>query len=150
MNKKTPNKPSSKDGMNRVDGRAKVTGAAKYAAEFNVKGLVYGVLVGSTITKGSIKSIDTKKAEGAPGVHAVITHFNCPKVPGYQSADPKVKGPVKIFYDDKILYNGQPIALVIADTFEQALYASSLVKAQYTAEKHHTNLRDNLNKAVPP
>jgi len=144
------NKPSSSDGMKRVDGRAKVTGAARYAAEFNVKGIVYGVLVGSTIAKGSIKSIDTKKAEGAPGVLAVITHFNCPIVPGYQSADPKVKGPVKIFFDDKILYNGHPIALVVADTFERALYAASLVKAQYIAEKHHTSLKDNLDKAVTP
>src|ERR1039457_2361499 len=99
MNKE--NKPSSSDGMKRVDGRLKVTGAARYSAEFNVKGIVYGVLVGSTIAKGSIKSIDTKKAEGSPGVLAVITHFNCPKVPGYQSADPNAKGPVKIFYDDK-------------------------------------------------
>jgi len=148
MNEK--NKPSSSDGMKRVDGRAKVTGTARYAAEFNVKGIVYGVLVGSTIAKGIIKSTDTKKAEGAPGVLAVITHFNCPVVPGYQSADPKVKGPVKIFFDDKILYNGHPVALVVADTFERALYAASLVKAQYIAEKHHTKLKDNLDKAVTP
>ncbi len=147
---KTPNKPSSKDGMSRVDGRAKVTGAARYSAEFNVKGLTYGVLVGSTIPKGIIKSIDIKKAENAPGVLAVITHFNCPKVPGYQSADPNAKGPVKIFNDNKIMYNGQPIALVIADTFERALYAASLVKAQYGIEKHYTNLNDNLVNAVSP
>jgi xanthine dehydrogenase YagR molybdenum-binding subunit len=144
------NKPSSSDGMKRVDGRLKVTGAARYSAEFNVKGIVYGVLVGSTIAKGSIKSIDTKKAEQAPGVLTIITHFNCPKVPGYQSADPNAKGPVKIFYDDKILYNGHPIALVIADTFERAQYAASLVKAQYIVEKHHTSLKDNIDKAVTP
>jgi xanthine dehydrogenase YagR molybdenum-binding subunit len=150
MKDNTLNKPSSSDGMKRVDGRAKVTGAARYSAEFNVKGVTYGVLVGSTIAKGTIKSIDTKQAVNAPGVLAVITHFNCPKVPGYQSADPNAKGPVKIFYDDKILYNGQPIALVIADTFERALYAASLIEAQYIAEKHYTSLKDNLSKAVTP
>jgi xanthine dehydrogenase YagR molybdenum-binding subunit len=155
MENKTPNKPSSKDGMSRVDGRAKVTGAAKYSAEFNLPGLTYGVLVGSTITKGLIKSIDTKQAEHAPGVLAVITCFNSPKVPGYQIiADPGKpqtdKGQIKVFYDKKIRFNGQPIALVIADTFERALYSASLVKAQYIAEKHHTNLRDNLNKAFGP
>ncbi len=144
------NKPSSSDGMKRVDGRLKVTGAARYSAEFNVKGIVYGVLVGSTIAKGTVKSVDTKAAESSPGVLAVITHFNCPKPPGYQSADPNAKGPVKVFFDDKILYNGHPVALVVADTFERATYAASLVKAQYIAEKHHTSLKDNIAKAVSP
>ena len=148
MNKE--NKPSSSDGMKRVDGRLKVTGAATYSAEFNVKGLVYGVLVAGTIAKGRIKSIDTKKAINAPGVLAVITCFNCPKVPGYEDAGPNAKGPVKIFHDDRILYNGHPIALVLADTFERALYAASLVKAEYIVEKHHTSLKDNITNAVPP
>jgi len=143
-------KPSSSDGMKRVDGRLKVTGAARYSAEFNVKGLAYGVLAGSTIAKGAIRSIDTKKAEAAPGVLAVISHLNCPKVPGYQSADPNAKGPLKIFNDNKVLYNGAPIALVIADTFERAVYAASLVKAEYNAEKHHTSLKDHVAKAVTP
>ncbi|HEY4324082.1 MAG TPA: xanthine dehydrogenase family protein molybdopterin-binding subunit [Mucilaginibacter sp.] len=149
------NKPSSKDGMSRVDGRLKVTGGAKFSAEFNIPGLTYGVLVGSTIAKGSIKSIDTKQAENAPGVLAVVTCFNSPKVPGYQVvADPAKtqtdKGQIKIFYDKKIRYNGQPIALVIADTFERALYAASLVKGQYSLEKHRTKLTDNLNDAFGP
>ena len=150
---KTLNKPSSSDGMSRVDGRLKVTGGAKYSAEFNVKGLTYGVLVGSTIAKGTIKSVDTKKAASAPGVLAVITHLNCPKVPGYQTDPTKPvpdKGQIKIFFDNKVVYNGQPIALVVANTFERALYAASLVQAQYAAEKHHTKLTDNLGKAFSP
>ncbi len=150
---KTLNKPSSSDGMSRVDGRLKVTGGAKYSAEFNVKGLTYGVLVGSTIAKGAIKSIDTKKAASAPGVLAVITHLNCPKVPGYQLEPGKPvpdKGQIKIFFDNKVVYNGQPVALVVANTFERALCAASLVQAQYTAEKHHTKLTDNLSKAFSP
>ena len=134
--------------MSRVDGRLKVTGGAKYAAEFNVKGLTYGVLVCSTIAKGSIRSIDSKQAQNAPGVLAVITHLNCPKIPGYP-AEP-AKAPIKIFYDDKVLYNGHAVALVIADTFERAQFGASLVKVEYNADKHITSLKDNLNIAIPP
>jgi xanthine dehydrogenase YagR molybdenum-binding subunit len=153
MDSKTLNKPSFSNGLNRIDGRLKVTGGAKYSAEFNVKDLTYGVLVGSTITRGTIGSIDSKRAERAPGVLAVITYLNCPKVPGYQIDPSKpnpTKGPLKIFFDNKILFNGQPIALVIANTFERAVYAASLVSAQYTAEKHHTKLTDNLSSAFSP
>src|SRR5215216_1641982 len=146
--------PSSSEGMGRVDGRLKVTGAAKYAAEYAPAGLTYGVLVGSTITKGSITAIDTKAAVKAPGVLAVITHLNSPKVPGQEisknPAKPAQKGPLKVFYDDKVNYNGQPIAIVIADTFERALFAASLVKAEYKTEKHITSLPDNRDKGFAP
>jgi xanthine dehydrogenase YagR molybdenum-binding subunit len=148
MNKRTLNHPKSSTGMNRVDGRLKVTGGAKYAAEFNVRGLTYGVLVCATIAKGTIRSIDSRQAENAPGVLAVISHLNCPKIPGYP-AEP-AKAPIKIFYDDQVLYNGHPIAMVIADTFERAQYAASLVKAEYNVAKHITSLKDNLSAAVPP
>ena len=141
-------------GLSRVDGRLKVTGGAKYSAEYNQKGRAYGVLVGSTITKGTIKSIDTKAADRAPGVLAVITYLNAPKIPGYQTGkDPSkpapVKGPLKVFYDDKIIFNGQPVALAVADTFERALYAASLVKVSYNADKHITSLKDNIGGANP-
>lgn len=137
---------NDKPGLSRVDGRLKVTGKAKYSAEYNVKGLVYGVLVGSTVTKGSIKTIDTKKAEGAPGVLSVLTYLNAPKIPGYQTDTPPPKGPLKIFYNDQIYFNGQPIALVVADTFERALFAASLVSATYNVEPHLTDLKSNLDK----
>ena len=141
--------------MSRVDGREKVTGAAKYSAEYKLHGLVYGILVGSTIAKGHIKSIDTHSALKAPGVLSVITHQNSPKIPGYQvSKDPAkpepTKGPVKVFYNDKVIYYGQPIALVIADTFERALYAASLVKAHYTVEQHVTSLKEHIKNAFVP
>ena len=141
--------PSS-GGMSRVDGRLKVTGAAKYSAEYQVKDLSYGVLVGSTIAKGTIRSIDTKAAERAPGVLAVITHTNCPKVPAYQTAAEAPKGQIRIFNDNKVVYNGQPIALVIANTFERALYAASLVTAQYSSSEHQTKLTANLPAAFSP
>jgi len=149
----TRNNPKSSTGPSRVDGRLKVTGAAKYSAEYELAGLVYGVLVGSTITKGVIRSIDTQKALRAPGVLAVITHFNTPVVPGYvpEKGKPEPeKNPLRVFYDDKIVFNGQPIALIIADTFERAQFAASLVKAEYTEDKHITSLTDHLDDGFAP
>ena len=123
--------------LSRVDGRLKVTGGAKYSAEYELPNLAYGVLVGSTIAKGRITSLDTKAAQNAPGVLAVISHLNSPKVPGFQPtgkepSQPQTGGePLKVFFDDKIRFNDQPIAIVVADTLERARYAARLVKAQY-------------------
>ncbi len=143
------------DPIDRVDGRAKVTGTATYAAEHKGLTPAYGMLVGSTIAKGQIKSIDTRSAERAPGVLAVLTHQNAPKIPGYQtgkdpSKPPTAGQPLRIFYDDEILYYDQPIALVIADTYERVLHAAKLVKAQYEKATHHTDLAQNLVKAKLP
>ncbi|GAB3857601.1 xanthine dehydrogenase family protein molybdopterin-binding subunit [Hymenobacter terrigena] len=142
--------------MNRVDGRLKVTGAATYSAEYELPGITYAVLVGSTIAKGRITGIDTKAAAGAPGVLAVITHFNSPKVPGFDTAGkdpsqpPTVGGPIKIFNDDKIRFNDQPIAIVVADTLERARFAARLVKGLYAAEKHQTNMEAGAAQAFLP
>ncbi|HEX2536631.1 MAG TPA: molybdopterin cofactor-binding domain-containing protein, partial [Chitinophagaceae bacterium] len=141
--------------VDRVDGRDKVTGKALYAAEHKIPGTVYGFLVGSTVAKGRIKSMDTKAAERAPGVLAVLTHLNAPKIPGYQTgrdpAKPPTAGqPLRIFYNNEIVYYDQPIALVIADTYERVLHAARLVKAQYEKSAHQTDLEANLDKAKIP
>jgi len=141
--------------MNRVDGRLKVTGAAKYSAEYELPNIAHAVLVGSTIAKGTIKSIDTRAAERAPGVLAVITHLNSPKVPGFAERDhpaepPTAGQPLRVFHDNKVVFNDQPIAVVVADTLERARYAASLVKAQYDADKHQTNLEANLGQGYLP
>jgi xanthine dehydrogenase YagR molybdenum-binding subunit len=141
--------------INRVDGIAKVTGTATYAAEYQGKGMVYGFLVGSTIAKGRIKTIDTKKAEWAPGVIAVLTHLNAPKIPGYQTgkdpAKPPTAGqPLRIFYDNEVFYYDQPIAMVIADTYERGRHAAMLIKATYTKAAHQTNLESHLEEAETP
>ncbi len=141
------------DDLDRVDGKAKVTGTAKYAAEYELPNLTYGVLVDSTITKGSITTINSKAAEAAPGVIAVISHLNSPKIPGYDAGANPVKGPtggkgLQIFNDNIVHFNGQPVALVIADTFERALHAASLVKVQYKKETHETDL-DEAKINVP-
>src|SRR5215207_54492 len=142
------------DGPDRVDGRAKVTGTAKFSAEYVFPGLTYGVLVGSTIARGNISSLNTKAAERAAGVIAVITHLNSIKVPGYDAGGNPVKGPtggkgLQVFADSSIYFNGQPIALVIADTFERAVYAASLVQAQYKKEEHETDFEKLKDTTTP-
>ncbi|UWY27494.1 xanthine dehydrogenase family protein molybdopterin-binding subunit [Flavobacterium sp. TR2] len=139
---------SKTSNINRVDGFAKVTGSATYSAEYKTAGVAYACLVGSTIAKGRIKTINTKKAEWAPGVLAVITHLNVDKPAGYQKAKDKHNfgQPLQIFKDDSILYYDQPIALVIADTFERMRYAASLIKADYFKEEHSTELKKAAEK----
>lgn len=155
MNKKTFFQNNPNEPIDRVDGKAKVTGTATYAAEHKMQNVVYGYLVGSTVAKGRIKSIDIKSAERAPGVLAVLTHLNAPKLPGYQtgknpSKPPAGGQPLRIFYNNEIFYYDQPIALVIADTVERVQYAAKLVKAQYEKAVHQTDLDGNLNKAKIP
>ena len=138
--------------LDRVDGKAKVTGSAKYAAEYDFPNLAYGIIAGSTIANGTIMAMDTKKAEQAPGVLAVITHLNLQKPPGYLSSEKNEKSPsskkdYKVFENNIIHFNGQPIALVIADTFERAIYAASLVKAQYKKEEPHTDFAKEIKQA---
>ncbi|PBI86021.1 Xanthine dehydrogenase molybdenum-binding subunit [Flavobacterium sp. ACN2] len=139
---------SKTSNINRVDGFAKVTGSATYSAEYKTAGVVYACLVGSTIAKGRIKTIDTKKAEWAPGVLAIITHLNVDKPAGYEKAKDKHNfgQPLQIFKDDSVLYYDQPIALVIADTFERMRYAASLIKADYFKEEHSTELKKAAEK----
>ncbi|WP_159470346.1 xanthine dehydrogenase family protein molybdopterin-binding subunit [Dyadobacter sp. 3J3] len=142
--------------LDRVDGHLKVTGAAKYSAEYVLPNMTYGVLVGSQIAKGTIKSIDSKAAERAPGVLAVISHLNAIKVPGYQ-ADPskpaKPAGgpqPLRVFFDNKIYSNDQPIVIVVATSLEKAKHAASLVKVQYDKEVHTTDFDANMQNGVLP
>ena len=138
------------DPLDRVDGRLKVTGGAKYSGEYSVPNLTYGVLVPATITNGTITAMDTKAAEHALGVLAVITPFNAPKVPGYQADAPQPMRGLKLFNDTLVHFNGQPIALVVADTFERATYAASLVKATYQTLPFETDFHKNMDKGVVP
>jgi xanthine dehydrogenase YagR molybdenum-binding subunit len=132
--------------MSRVEGVAKVTGKAKYAAEFKVPNLAYGFIVLGDIAKGTIKSIDTREAETAPGVIRVFTHLNSPKFgpkASHEQAPPRATEEqdksFRALQSDRIFFNMQPIALVVAETYEQARYAARLFKAAYNAEKHITD-----------
>jgi xanthine dehydrogenase YagR molybdenum-binding subunit len=138
----------------RVDGVAKVTGAAKYAAEFNVPGLAHGSVVCSTIAKGRIARIDGSAALRVKGVLAVLTHENRPPMADNDEAykdDTAPKGsPFRPLYDGKILFNGQPIALVVAETSDIARFAASLVRVEYDQEAHVTDVHRRREAAVPP
>lgn len=141
------------DPTNRVDGALKVTGGAKYFAEYDAPGLTYCVLVTSTIAKGTIRSIDTKVASNAPGVLAVYTHLNMPAVPGWDATPANNNLPMggqryRILGSNQVLFGGQPIAMVIADTLERAQHAASLVKAEYQAETPHTDLEKEKGRAA--
>ncbi len=142
--------------MNRVDGKLKVTGAATYSAEYKFADTVYALLVGSTIAKGNIAAIDTKAAANAPGVLSVITHQNSIKVPGYKDnpgepGQPKPAGwPLRVFYDDKIYFNGQPVAMVVANTLQRAHHAASLVKVTYKKESGDTDFAANKEDGIVP
>ena len=129
----------------RVDGRAKVTGEAKYAGEFNAANLAYGYVVESTIPKGRIQRIDISDAMKVGGVIAVLTHNNRPPLADNDSAwkddvAPEKGSPFRPLYDDKIMFSGQPIALVLAEEWEIARYAASLVRIETEAEAHVTDL----------
>jgi xanthine dehydrogenase YagR molybdenum-binding subunit len=129
---------------NRVDGRAKVTGEAKYAAEYTAEGLVYGVVVSGAIARGTIKKIDTSEALKVKGVVQVFTHENRSKLAwfdrSYKDQDQPPGSPFRPLYDEEIQFNMQPIALVVADTFDLARYAASLIKVEYKEKKHDTDL----------
>jgi xanthine dehydrogenase YagR molybdenum-binding subunit len=135
----------------RVDGHAKVTGAAKYAGEFASPDLAYGSAVESTIAKGRIASIELSEAMSVAGVIAVLTHKNRPAMAGTDRAymDDVAPGgsPFRPLYDDRIMFSGQPIALVLAEDFETARYAASLVRVKYQEEACVTDLHQRLDQA---
>src|SRR5918994_1827601 len=127
-----------------VDGRQKVTGGATYAAEFDVPHVAHGAIVRSTVAKGRIASIDSSAAEWAPGVLAVLTHRNAPRLPYREHkapVDPDVGERLHVLQDDQVSHQGQPIALVVADTLEQATHAATLVRVTYAPEPATTDIR---------
>ena len=140
--------------MSRVDGVAKVTGAAKYAVEFQAKNVAYGFIVQSEVAKGTIKSIDVSEAEKQSGVIKIFTHLNAPKLAFTDKKDKDEMAPNgttwRALYTNKIMFSGQPIALVVAETYEQARFAAHLVKASYTEVKSATDTVNLLAKAYEP
>ena len=140
--------------LNRVEGWAKVTGNAHYAAEYALKDVVYGVLVTSTIARGRILQIDSREAGKLPGVLAVISHLNAPRVPGYDknpSSATSVSGKeFRLFQHDQIFFNMQPVAMVIAGTLEQARHAALFVSIKYSRDDHQTDIHRNIAGAVTP
>ncbi len=138
--------------LERIDGRLKVTGRALYAAEHPVPNTVAAVLVMSTIPKGRISRMETTAAERAPGVLAVMTPFNTPKLPEEANAD-KAKPTnrkLQLLQDDQVFYSNQPIAVAVADTLENATHAAELVRVEYEAEPFNVALEAGVSGAYNP
>jgi xanthine dehydrogenase YagR molybdenum-binding subunit len=138
--------------ISRVDGVAKVTGRATYAAEFQLPDLAYGAIVQSTIPRGRITEIDTSRAERARGVLAVLTYENAPQLPYSRPkqvpVDPKVGGQLTMLQDDLIRHSGQHIGVVVAETFEQATHAADLVEVAYDSHPASVSVEAALPHAV--
>ncbi|ASP74402.1 acylaldehyde oxidase (plasmid) [Sinorhizobium meliloti] len=129
--------------ISRVDGRAKVIGSATYAAEFDQPNQAYAAVVRSTVAAGRITSIETAEAEQAPGIVAVLTHRNAPKLayaPHKGFTDPAIGERLHVLQDDRVNHQGHPIALVVADTLEQANHAATLLRVTYAPETAATDI----------
>jgi xanthine dehydrogenase YagR molybdenum-binding subunit len=140
--------------LSRVDGIAKVTGAARYAAEHKPENMLYGVVVSSAIAKGRIGSIDDRAARAVAGVVDVMTHKNRPRTAWLDSSHrdqvAPPGSPFRPLYDDKVMFSGQPVALVLGETFEAARHAAALVKISYEAEPHNTDFHEALAEKFLP
>ena len=137
--------------LSRLEGALKVTGKAKYAGEYEAENLLYGYVVNSVITKGKIKKIQGSELKKVPGIVEVFTHKNRGSVAWFdlQHADMDAP-PGRVFRpleDATINYNGQPVALVVAESFELARYGASILKIDYEEEKFQTDLTQNLKHA---
>ncbi|GAA4798484.1 xanthine dehydrogenase family protein molybdopterin-binding subunit [Streptomyces ziwulingensis] len=131
--------------LSRVDGRLKVTGQAKYAADQDPggpEGVVHAVVVDSRIGRGRITGVDTGAAEAHPGVLKVIHHRNSPTLPyGPNPGSLNLPGErLRVFQDDQVRFHGQPVAVVVATTLEAAQHAASLMEIDYAAESSETDL----------
>ncbi|MGZ4320806.1 MAG: xanthine dehydrogenase family protein molybdopterin-binding subunit [Solirubrobacteraceae bacterium] len=128
--------------VSRLDGPLKVRGEARFAAEYVMEGMVYAALRHSTIARGRITTLDTSAAEAAAGVVLVMTHRNAPRMqpPPLFLTGPKAAGgaDLPVMQDDSIHWNGEPVAIVLAETQEQAEHAASLIQVAYESSPPRT------------
>jgi xanthine dehydrogenase YagR molybdenum-binding subunit len=127
----------------RVDGRAKVTGFARYAAEFNQPSQAHAVIVTSTVGLGRVTGIDAAAAASMPGVLAIISHENAPRLPYREYKgfiDPDEGERLHVLQDDQVWFFGQPVAVVVAETLDQAEHAALAVRIAYEARTPATRI----------
>jgi xanthine dehydrogenase YagR molybdenum-binding subunit len=134
--------------VDRRDGRLKVTGRARYAAEFDIDNLAHAVLVQSTIASGEIAGFDLAAAQAVPGVLAILTPDNAPRLAQSESSASLIAKP--LLQDSLVYYNGQHIAVVVADTLERAQQAAALVRVEYREVEAQIRMEDALGAAYPP
>ncbi|WP_395708968.1 xanthine dehydrogenase family protein molybdopterin-binding subunit [Reyranella sp.] len=156
-----PKAPPARDGrhghigapVSRLDGALKVRGAALFAAEVPMERLLYAATVHSTIARGRIASLGTTAAEAAPGVVLVMTHRNAPRMKAPQAfgeGDGVAGSNLPVMQDDAIHWNGEAVAVVLAETQEQADHAAGLVSATYEPAAAITDFADAQTRARSP
>jgi len=140
--------------IDRVDGRLKVIGAATYAAEYQIKNLAYGAPVLSRITKGRVKFIDIDGAKKMPGVIGVMTSENCMMLHSPSGSDPGsgkfAEKDLLPLQNDRVLYGGQYIAVVVAETAEKAEQAAATMKVTYEEQEPAVGFEANFATAYQP
>ena len=130
--------------IDRVDGPKKVTGAATYAFEYQVEGATYASGVQSTIAKGRIMSVDATAARALPGVVTVLWHENAPRLAS--SEDPELA----VLQSDAVAYDGQFVAVVVAETSEIARQAAGLIAIRYEEQPHDVTLSADRSDLYKP
>jgi xanthine dehydrogenase YagR molybdenum-binding subunit len=137
--------------ISRADGRRKVTGSARYTADVPAPAAAHAAIVHSKIARGRTVSIETAAAERAPGVLAVLTHETMPRMKALPWSHLRPQGQTYLpLQDDQIHYAGQPVAIVVAETLDQATYAGTLVETEYAAERPVVFTPRMANGAVVP
>jgi xanthine dehydrogenase YagR molybdenum-binding subunit len=130
--------------LDRIDGLKKVTGSATYAYEYPVEGTAYAFALQSAIAKGRVVSIDASAARELPGVLAVLSQENAPRLAPLADAE------LAVFQSDAIAYRGQFVAAVVAETFEIARQAASLIAVRYEEQPHDVELTASRRDLYKP
>ncbi|OEV29889.1 xanthine dehydrogenase [Streptomyces nanshensis] len=142
--------------LERVDGRAKVTGSARYSTEIPATGMAHACLVGAQVAAGRVTAVDASDAWEEPGVLAVLTHENLPRIAAQPPLVPSLFGgpaPGETFFpmqDDTVHYGGQAVALVVADTHERAQHAAALLRVEYEESEPLTTIEQGRDQAYEP
>jgi len=140
--------------VSRVDGFAKVTGQARYAAEPHPAGMLYGFIVNSPVVRGKIEAIRDEAARAVPGVVEIMTHLNRPHTALFEKSYVDGLGvpgsPYRPFHDGEIRFNGQPVAVVFAETFEAAREAAMLVEVDYERWPYNADFEAALHQKYMP
>ncbi|CAN7620989.1 xanthine dehydrogenase family protein molybdopterin-binding subunit [Pararhizobium sp. LjRoot255] len=139
--------------LTRVDGRSKVTGKARYAADFNQPGQLYAVLVSATVGLGRLTGIESADVEGMSGVVALITHRNAPKLaylPHKAVIDPAVGERLHVLQDDSVRFYGQPVAIIVADSIDHAERAAAAMRITYDARQPIVDHADQQVARIVP
>ena len=130
--------------LDRVDGEPKVRGEARYAFENRFARQAYAFVVQSTIAKGRIAGFDDAAARAVPGLLAIVTHENAPRL------DPEIDGKLKVLQSDRVTFHGQVVALVVAETFETAREAARALRVRYEEEPHDVVLSEDRGDLETP